>query len=104
MGKVSAEGEKFLSRTVMPSGFRAETRLGMDPRLTFIRYDLIHRFHATTERPGIGETHDDVVRRFETWAWLIGWLDEHPQASLADYRAEERRVLREGPGQHRRAA
>ena len=69
----------------------------MDPRLTFVRYDLIHRFSAASERPEPGESHDDVVRRFATWVRLIGWLDEHPSATLAEYRAEERRILRDGP-------
>jgi hypothetical protein len=58
---------------------------------------LIARYESMPETPQPGESHEDVVRRFELTSWLISWCYDHPATTVADYRREKARALRDGP-------
>lgn len=60
-----------------------------------IRAKLVLAWEAIPDNPPADQV-DELVRRAAALVYLIGWLDERPNASRAEYRRELERVRRGG--------
>lgn len=61
-------------------------------RLQEIRRKLVARWDDLPDRPKITEDWDEIEKKIRAVLALINWIDDHPAASLDDYREEMRRT------------
>lgn len=62
-----------------------------------VRAELIERLHSIHGRGLTLADHRKALERADGLVHLIGWTEDHPSATAAEYQAEQERVKRDGP-------